>query len=612
MRRLLVLTFALFLLVPPGRALAHGIGESQDLPLPLWLYLFGAGAVVLVSFVPVTLLVNKQSPPRGYPHIDLFRIGLLRAILANRALLLSLRLMSVALFVLVVLSGLLGSQQTGDNFAPTFVWISWWVGFSFFTAFVGNLWPLINPWKVIFEWADALARWLGVKNGLELREPYPVAWGVWPALVLFAGFVWVELVFENSSTPTNVALLALLYSIPTWSGMAVFGKEVWLRRGEAFSVFFSILAKFAPTEVQVRRSKTCQDCSADCRTGEGGCVNCYECFVRATPEDRELNLRPWAVGLGSSERTSLSQLVFIVFVLASVTYDSLLPTQLWARLEKFTSMPETFGIFAVPLTFLTVYVAFVKLGQIVGGRRVPFGRLAAAYVNSLVPIAIAYQLAHYLTFLLVQGQAIIALISDPFGWGWDLFGTSGYEINYALFDAGSIWYLQVALIVAGHVIAVYLSHVVSLHLLRRPRLAVWGQLPVLALMILYTVFSLWILSLPITVAAPSEEQEPALTVELKDARGDRVGTAEFSEDSTGVVIAINLRKDQRGIEPEEHGVHIHEKGEVTPNFEAAGGHFNPTNVQHGFENPRGLHAGDLGNILVLEGEMQVTRPQATG
>jgi hypothetical protein len=155
------------------------------------------------------------------------------------------------------------------------------------------------------------------------------------------------------------------------------------------------------------------------------------------------------------------------------------------------------GLVTLPLFFLAVYLGFVKLSQLYSGGHVPFGRLAAAYVYSLVPIAIAYQVAHYYTFLLIQGQAIIALISDPFGWDWNLLGTSDYEINVGLVGAGFVWYSQVALIVAGHVVAVYLAHVAALRLLKDPMLAARSQYPMLALMILYTVFSLWILSQPI-------------------------------------------------------------------------------------------------------------------
>ena len=114
-----------------------------------------------------------------------------------------------------------------------------------------------------------------------------------------------------------------------------------------------------------------------------------------------------------------------------------------------------------------------------------------------MPIAVAYQVAHYYTLLLVQGQAIVRHVSDPFGWGWDLFGTSGFTINAAVIGADTVWYSQIALIVAGHVIAVYLAHVTALRLFENYRRALWSQIPILVLMVLYTVSSLWILSQPI-------------------------------------------------------------------------------------------------------------------
>ncbi len=480
MRRSVILVFALLFLLGvalPGQALAHGVGQSQNLPLPFWLYLFAAAAVVLVSFVQIGLLVNEGHALARYPRIDLLRIDSLRAVLSSRPLLFGVRLLTIALFLLVILSGLLGRQATSINFAPTFVWIIWWVGLSFFTAFIGNVWALVNPWKILFEWAEGLARRLGVaEKGLDLGAPYPAGWGVWPALIFYALFVWVENDFEGSATPMYIAILAILYSTFTWSSMLLFGKEAWLQRGEVFSVYFGILAKFAPTEVGVTGSKTCQGCDV-CQTAEqaseGGCVNCYECFARAAPEGRQLNVRPPAVGLclaGLAERVTPDRLVFVVFLLASVTYDSLLGTPPWVELQRITSMPQILGFIAVPLFFLAVYLGFVKLSQLLSEGYIAFGPLAVAYVYSLVPIAIAYLVAHYYTLLLIQGQAIIALLSDPFGWGWNLLGTADYKINAGLIGADSVWYSQVAIIVAGHVVAVYLAHVASLRLVRSPRL----------------------------------------------------------------------------------------------------------------------------------------------
>lgn len=513
LRRVLILTLALFLLSPlvPATAFAHGLGQSYDLPLPLWLYLYGAGAAVLVSFVPIALFASGkggEDAPYRYPRLNLLRVGPLRAVLAGRATLLGLRLLSVGLFLLVVLTGLFGRQVSDANFAPTFVWIIWWVGFGFFTAFVGNLWPLVNPWKVLFEWAEALVRRLGLGDSLEIRDPYPASWGVWPAVGLYTVFIWVENVFWGSPTPVNIAVLALTYSVLTWGGMSVYGKETWLRGGEVFSVFFGLLGRFAPTEARVTDLKLCRECSGACGSAEKGCVNCYECFAKAPPEDRELNLRPPAVGLARPEPVPPGGVFFVILVLAGVAYDGLLETPLWADFRRATSMPQTLGLLVLPLVFLTAYLGFVKLSQLLGGGRGRLAPLAAAYVYSLVPIAIAYQVAHYYTLLLVQGQGIVRHVSDPFGWGWNLFGTGAFTINPAVVGAAFVWYSQVALIVAGHVIAVYLAHLVALRLFRDPGRALRSQLPMLALIILYTVFSLWIISQPIVV---NEEAAPAET-----------------------------------------------------------------------------------------------------
>jgi hypothetical protein len=329
-----------------------------------------------------------------------------------------------------------------------------------------------------------------------MREPYPDAWGVWPAVALFVAFAWIELVFYGSSLPLSISLLVLAYSVLTWTGMAVFGKDAWLRGGEAFSVYFGILGRFAPTEVRVKTSRPCRGCGS-CEPGKEGCVNCYECFAAASPAERELDLRPPAVGLVRPERPHAGGTAFVVLMLAGVAYDGLLATPLWLQIVRLTPVTQTTGLLVMPLLFLGVYLAFVKLSQLAGGGGVSLRRLTPAYVYTLVPIAIAYQVAHYYTYLLIQGQAIISHASDPFGWGWDLFGTADYEIRLGIVSAAFVWYSQVALIVGGHITAVYLAHLVSLRHFESPKLALRSQVPMLVLMILYTVSSLWILSQPI-------------------------------------------------------------------------------------------------------------------
>jgi hypothetical protein len=498
MRRVATATVAsCFGLVYTSPAFAHGFGPTYDIPIPLWLYLYGAAAAVVLAFVPLALYPRKTPDADAayrYPRFDLFRVRLLRSILTSRLVVGGLRVLSVFLFFVVVIAGLVG-LQSGFNIAPTFVWVTWWVGFGFSTALVGNLWPLLNPWRVLFDWADGLVRRLGFGDGLELGEPYPEALGIVPAVGLYLAFVWTENVFSGSYVPRYIALFALGYSLITFYAMAYFGRETWLRRGEAFSVFFGLLGRFAPTEVRVKDPSVCHDCDG-CEPGP--CVNCYECFRRAAPEERELSLRPPAVGLGLPERVLPGGAAFVIVVLAGVTFDGLLETPLWLEIVRLTPVTQTLGVILLPLMFFGIYLGFVELSRIFGGGgEAGFRQLAAAYAFSLVPIAIAYQIAHYYTYLLIQGQMIISLISDPFGWDWNLFGTAGFDPRYGIVGASFVWYSQVALIVIGHVIAVYLAHTISLRLLRDPGRAFRSQLPMLVLMVLYTMTSLWILAQPI-------------------------------------------------------------------------------------------------------------------
>ena len=313
----------------------------------------------------------------------------------------------------------------------------------------------------------------------------------------------------------NIALLVLAYSVITWVGMLLFGRHIWLRYGEGFSVVFGFLARFAPTEVRVTRDDYCADCEAACGPSQDDCVNCYACWERADRSERELNLRPWSVGLARRENVSTDILVFVILVLAAVTFDGFKATPLWLDIKvgiwdvwsaafssgEFSSnariATDTLGLILFPAIFIGTYLVFSQLMALASGDDLPVSDIARAFVYSLVPIALAYNIAHFFTLLAIQGQLIIPLASDPFGYGWDLFGAADYKVNIALVNARFAWILSVGAIVLGHISAVYLAHVIALRTMRDNRSAMRSQYPMLALMVMYTVISLWIVAQPI-------------------------------------------------------------------------------------------------------------------
>lgn len=471
---------AALLLGSPAAALAHGFEKRYDLPIPLDLFLLGAGSAVVLSFAVMGLFLRSGRGHFAYPRYDLLRLGLFR-LLARPGAVLAARLLAAGVFLLTILAGFFGEQNPLRNLIVTMVWIIWWVGMAYACSLFGDLWALLNPWGSLFAWAEALHRRIRPGRSLSLGLPLPAWVGAWPAVALFLWFAWAEVGWRNNYIPANLAFAASIYSLITWWGMALFGREAWLARGEAFSVVFGLLGRFGVTGAG---------------RGPGG--------------RPEWNLRPPSVGLLAAEAPHPSAVALVIAVLATVTFDGFTETAQWqalrsslfdafAWLDARTAFQaaDAFALLAAPLLFFLVYAAFGWLVARAGGGAISTGEAVRRFVFSLVPIAIGYHLAHYFSYLFIQGQRLIPLASDPFGWGWNLLGTAGYEVDIASVDAGTVWNLSLVAIVAGHIFAVYLAHVVALGAFGDRRLALRSQYPMLALMVGYTVLSLWIIAQPI-------------------------------------------------------------------------------------------------------------------
>lgn len=446
--------WAMPVLLLPAGAQAHAFPERYDLPLPLGFWVAGAGAAVALSF-----LVTAASPagPRPQHRLEVW----LPAIAKHLAT--AGRILAVLLLALLMAAGFLGSRENWDrNILPVAVWVWWWVGLAFVCALVGNLWAVIDPWATAGRWAigDRAPRFM-LPDGI----------GAWPAVAGFLVFAWAELVWPSNAMPMQLATAILAYSLLTWAAMALFGVAAWRRHGDVFAQVFGLLGRFAPL---------------------------------AARGDR-LVLRPYGAGL-QTEPASASLAALVIVVLATVSFDGLAETMAWLRLEGAAiawlyawgavhvlgyagaeALIRTGGLLAAPLVLAAAYLAAAALSARIDGR--PVGETARRYALSLVPIAIGYHLAHYFSYLLVQGQDVWPLLSDPLGHGWDLFGTRGHEVDLAAVDMRLVWLVAVGGIVVGHVAAVLVAH--------RSAIGLRGQLPILALMIAYTMLSLWILSQPI-------------------------------------------------------------------------------------------------------------------
>lgn len=478
---------AAFALACPGAALAHGFGRLYNLPVPFWLYAWGAAAALAVSFVIVGFFVATPGAAAPAAGRDLAQTRWLAALRRARVLEV-LQGASVLALLLSIATGFFGSRDPYRNFGMTAFWIVFTLAFAYATALVGNLYAAINPWRLL---ADALGRFVrGFGRG---RVRYPAALGDWPALAFYMAFIWIELFAHN--TPRSLAVLLSAYTLLNLAGVWLVGATAWFRHCEFFGVFLRLVALMAPLEYR----------------------------PAAAPGERGTLRWRWPfAGLVQERPEHLATVVFALFMLASTAFDGLRVTQSWvwlfwrdptglvtalagsqpvyayAMLRPWYVAWETLCLLAAPFLYFACYVAFVALARACARSERPLRELLLDFGYTLLPIALVYHVTHYATLILTQGLKIVSLLSDPFGWGWNLLGTARLLRAPILPDMGWVWHAQVGLILLGHIASVYVAHLVALRVFPTRGRAVLSQLPMLALMVAFTVAGLWILAQPLT------------------------------------------------------------------------------------------------------------------
>lgn len=454
----------------------HALVGRQDLPIPEWLFAWGASLVLIVSFVGLSVAWHRTRLEQdGWRPVSapLSRalVNPLTSILAGA--------IGVLLLGVVVWTGLTGTEAPDRNFSLTFVFVTVWLGVVALSVVFGDLFRAFNPWR-------AVARTVGAVFELVARQPpppplrYPERLGRWPAVAGILAFVWLELIYGASGfqtvglTPHTVAVATLAYTAYTFVGMALFGSERWLDRAEAFSVYFSMFASLAAFEVR----------------------------------DRTLGRRRLLAGAAGWVTAAPGSLTMILLTIAATTFDGASEGALAGPIETVFGWLRDAGlgpVAAMRVTntlFLALAIGLVSglyWAGISGMHTVRSGlstrRLGILFGHAFIPIALAYLAAHYFSLLVFQGQAQFTfLLSDPLGDGSDLFGTAGGGIDYTALSANAIWYVQVGALVAGHVTALAMGHDRALAIYGDTRSATRSQYWMLALMVGFTSLGLYLLS----------------------------------------------------------------------------------------------------------------------
>ena len=454
---------------------AHALASRQDLPIPAWLFAWAASIVLIASFFALSAawrtpqLEDERTRPLG----ERFSGALLGLPMQALCGAIGVFLLGVAIY-----AGLRGTEAPDRNFALTFLFVTCWLGFPFFSAILGDIFRPFNPWRAVGRAAGSSFRAIAGQPAAHLD--YPEWLGRWPAAVGLLAVVWLEVVYGASGgvavglAPHAAAVAALVYSGYTLAMMAVFGVEEWCERGEVFSVYFGMFGRLG---------------------------------VFGSRDGRLYRRRPfsatthWATVPGSA--------ALVLASIATTSFDGAQEGALKSGIEKTfewlvdrgfgltTSLRLTDTIFML-LTFAGI--GLVYLLGVRGMRTVPgapsFKNLRTGFAHTLIPIALAYLVAHYFSLFFFQEQAQFTyILSDPLGTGHtDLFGTVNGTVDYKALSANAIWYVQVAALVVGHVIGLMLAHDRALVYWPDYRKATASQYWMLAVMVAFTCFGLYLLS----------------------------------------------------------------------------------------------------------------------
>ena len=466
----------------PGPAAAHASEQALVMLLPTDVYVASGTAVValtaLLSFVvparalerlfAVRTVARPVTRPVTRPGGD-----------GDRGTAPASALVAAAFLALVVV-GVVGPPDPLANLLPLTVWTLWWIGVPTLQAVCGDLWRRANPWSAP----------LRLLTGRSAASPgttaLPAAWRAWPAVLLLLVANAFVLADPAPSDPRRLAAVALGYWAFTLAMLRRYGEREWLARGEAFSMMFSRFAEVAP----LRRA------GGEVRLGPPG----HDLAHRAAPD--------------------ASVAAAYLVLLACGSFDGLHETFAWLGLLgvnplEYPGRTAMIGSTLVGLVLLVLGVALIygvatALGAALArdphgdGPGPSAGALFRALAPSLLPIAVAYHVAHYLTTFLVDTQYVAVAASDPLGTGRNLFGTAEDRVTTGFFNVPStvraIWLTQAGVVVAGHALAVLVAHARALVLFANApdasRRAVLAHAPLAALMLGYTLFGLWLLASP--------------------------------------------------------------------------------------------------------------------
>jgi hypothetical protein len=438
-----------------GTRIAHGVGTRQDLPIPFAAALGGAVVALVASFVALGTLW-KQPRLAGAAAGRPLPTGLADGLDAPwfRWVLRALGLILTGYFLL----GLLLGPDDALNPSAGVVYVLFWVGTLVFASVLfGPVWRMLNPLRSLHL--------IGCR--LLIHDPdrgllaAPVRLGRWPAAFAVLSFGWLELVAPDRATTHVLTLYVAAYSVWVLGGAVLFGRR-WIAQADGFEVMSDLFGRLS---------------------------------VLGRRDDGVLVARSPLNGLAGLAPTRGTAAV-VCTLLGITAYDGLSSSPWWAGWVQGTPLPtevvSTVGFLAMVALVGATYTGATwlsgRLSGVAGLERTMPGQLA----HTVVPIALGYAIAHYWSLFVVVGQQTLSRLSDPLGTGADWLGTADRGVSFALVGATTVATIQVLAVVLGHILGVVLAHDRTVAL-APAKTAVRAQLPVLALMVFFTLGGLTLL-----------------------------------------------------------------------------------------------------------------------
>lgn len=443
---------AVIIICYAGGAHAHASEQGFVLLLPTTHYIIGGVASVALTIILISVF-PRLAASGGARQLNLARVQFRDHRVPTS--LISFAVLAVALYL-----GAIGPHDPTRNALPLMVWTIFWVGFVVIQGLFGNLWSWLNPWSGPY----AVLRRVGLRPVAEL----PTGLGHWPALISFLAFAAVLLAHPAPADPDRLAMMVASYWAFHMVAMLVFGPS-WLARGEGMTVLLRNYASIAPL----------------------GLVRGH--LLLGLPGWKTLHKRAPSVGVA----------VFMLAMLAVGSFDGLNETFWWfGRIginplefpgRSAVVSDNILGLAAAVPALVGIYALSVWLGVVLVGQKDLFSLAFRAFAPAILPIALAYHFAHYLSSWLVEIQYVARLISDTFHIG-HVRVTTGFFNTYA--TVRLIWLTQAGAVVLGHIIAIILSHNLAVGVFGSHRKAALSQIPLAVFMVVYTFFGLWLLASP--------------------------------------------------------------------------------------------------------------------